>query len=68
MEKVWLDKDSIDELTRMLRVRDKDSTVGLGIDVLEQSVFILSFGGQELIAFNKEEMKTIYNFLKQYYE
>ena len=49
MEKVWLNKDSKDNLTRMFRVRDKDSFDCLGIDVFHYGEkFFISFGGKYL--------------------
>lgn len=64
-DKIWLIGEP-DDIIEVIRVRDKKRS--FSIDVCGKDTFILSVDGDDLMAFDKEEMRKIYNFLQRFYE
>lgn len=68
--KTWLKNNDKSDVINDIRVRDEHNR--FSIDVYEYETFILSLGKEEPniqeMSFLKNEMKEIYDFLKQYYE
>lgn len=67
--KKWLKNSNKSDIINDIRVRDEHNR--FSIDVYEQETFIISLGKEEPdiqeMSFTKDEMKEIYEFLKQYY-
>lgn len=69
MDKIWKNDGDVEDLINSIRVRDENNR--FSIDVYEYEHFIISVGDEpnmQEMAFKKDEMKNIYEFLKQYYE
>jgi hypothetical protein len=67
--KIWHKNNDIESLINGIRARDENNR--FSIDVYEYETFILTLGDEpdmQEMSFKKDEMKEIYNFLKQYYE
>lgn len=68
--KIWHKNNDIDSIINDIKVKDENNR--FTISVYEYKDFVLSLGKDDSdiqeMGFTKDEMKEIYNFLKQYYE